>query len=149
MELDQAFRLAVIQSWEDIMKVANSRSVRLEYQKEAGTSLDYLSVWSDRPKGYQFLICNYWTTTTSAHPSGARFANGYHSDQLAQNLDFIMTNQDQFTRPADAGSGGLVLIYPPASEDRAEATTWMSGVQSRARNLGSSVAEEAVALAGR
>jgi hypothetical protein len=146
MELDNAFRLAVIQSWEDILKVPNSCSARIEYQQETGTSLDYLSVWSDRPKGYQFLICNYWTTTTSAHPRGARFANEYRSDQLAQSLDFIMNNQDQFPRPAGASRSGLVLIHPPSGEDRAEAATWMSRV--KAKNLANSAVEETAALAG-
>ena len=149
MELDKALRLAVIQSWKDILKVSNSCSARIEYQLEAGTSLDYLSVWSDRPKGYQFLICNYWTTTTSAHAGGARFANEYRSDQLARSLDFIMKNQDQFPRPADASRSGIVLINPPTGEDRAEAATWMSKVQSRATSPGVSATEGAVALAGR
>ena len=149
MELDKALQLAVIQSWEDILKVPNSCSVRIEYQQEVGTSLDYLSIWSDRPKGYQFLICSYWTTTTSAHPCGARFANEYRSDQLAQSLDFIMKNQDQFPRPVGASRSGLVLINPPSGEDRAEAATWMSEVQSRATDPGVSATEGDVALAGR
>jgi hypothetical protein len=143
MEFDKALRLAVILSWDDILKVPNSSSVRLEYQQEAGTSLDSLSVWSDRPKGNQFLICNCRTTTTSAHPAGTRFANGYHSDRLAQNLDFIMKNQNEFTYPADAGRNGLVLIYPPSGEDRTEAAAWMSGIQS------SSAVEKALAVASR
>jgi hypothetical protein len=145
MELDKALRLALIQSWEDILKVHNSCSVRIEYQQEAGAPLDYLSVWSDRPKGYQFLICNYWKTTTSAHARGARFANEYCSDQLAQNLDFIMENQDQFPRPADASRSGLVLIDPPSDKDRAEASSWMSGVQEK--HLASSAAELDATLA--
>jgi hypothetical protein len=40
-----------------------------------------------------------------------------------------MNNQDEFTRPADAGRHGLVLIYPPDADDRIEAATWMKGVQ--------------------
>jgi hypothetical protein len=44
---------------------------------------------------------------------------------LAQTLDFVMKNQGQFTRPADAGRHGLVLIYPPDGDDRIEAATWM------------------------
>jgi hypothetical protein len=146
MEFNKALQLAVIQSWEDILKVHNSCSVRIEYQQEAGVSLDYLSVWSDRPKGYQFLICNYWTTMTSSHPRGTRFANEYCSDQLAQSLDFIMENQDQFPRPADTSRSGLVLINPPSDEDRAEAASWMSGVQEK--NLASSAMKLAATLAG-
>jgi hypothetical protein len=48
---------------------------------------------------------------------------------LAQTLDFVMKNQGQFTRPADAGRRGLVLIYPPDGDDRIEAATWMKGDQ--------------------
>jgi hypothetical protein len=40
-----------------------------------------------------------------------------------------MKNQGQFTRPADAGSHGLVLLYPPNANDRAEAASWMKGAQ--------------------
>ena len=145
MEFNKALQLAVIQSWEDILKVHNSCSVRIEYQQEAGVSLDYVSVWSDRPKGYQFLICNYWTTTTSAHARGARFSNEYCSEQLAQSLDFIMENQDQFPRPADASRSGLVLIDPPSAEDRAEAAKWWGEVKTK--NLANSAVEGAEVLA--
>ncbi|PYU18075.1 MAG: hypothetical protein DMG30_29245 [Acidobacteria bacterium] len=48
---------------------------------------------------------------------------------MAQALLFVMKNQGQFTRPADAGRHGLVLIYPPDGDDRIEAATWMKGVQ--------------------
>jgi len=48
---------------------------------------------------------------------------------LAANLDFIMKNQGQFTRAADAGRHGLVLLYPPDAKDRAEAATWMKRAQ--------------------
>ena len=61
----------------------------------------------------------------SAHPSGVRFRNGHCSEQLAQTLDLIVKNQEQFTHPADACRQGLVLIHPPASEQLTEATTWI------------------------
>jgi hypothetical protein len=48
---------------------------------------------------------------------------------LAQSLLFVLKNQDEFTRPANAGRHGLVLIYPPDADDRIEAATWMKGVQ--------------------
>jgi hypothetical protein len=146
MELDNAFKFALVLAWEDLQEISKPPSVRLEYDQEAGIPLDHLIVWADRPKGYQFLVCNYWTTATLAHPSGARFANGYHSEKLAQSLEFIMKNQDQFTRPADAGSSGLVLIYPPAEKDRADAAAWMSGIHGRATNHGGAAAEAGAAL---
>ncbi len=144
MELDKVFQFAVISAWEDLMKVANPCSVRVEYLCEPGTSLDYLSVWAVRAGGYQALVCDYWMWTSSAHPSGVRFSNRYHSERLAQTLDFILMNQDQFTCRADACRDGLVLIYPPTAGERTEAGTWMRGLHSAATNV-SRAAEERVA----
>jgi hypothetical protein len=135
MKLDKAFKFAVILAWEDLMKLNESPSVRVEYQSEPGTSLDYLRVWAARPGGGQDLVCDYWTWTSSAHPSGVRFSNKFHSDQLGRALDFILMNQDQFTRPADACRDGLALIYPPTADERTEAVTWMSGVHGAATNV--------------
>jgi hypothetical protein len=135
MELDKAFQLAVILAWEDLVKVYKPCSARVEYLCVPGTALDYLSVWSVRAEGEQDLVCDYWTWTSSAHLSGVRFRNGYLSDLLAQSLDLIMKNQDQFTRDADACRNGLVLIYPPAEDDRAEAAAWMREVQGNPANV--------------
>ena len=94
MKLDKAFEGAVISAWQDLMKVASPCSVRVEYECEPGATLDYLSVWAAKAEGYQNLVCDYWTWTSSAHASGVRFTNGYHSDGLGQTLDFIMKNQE-------------------------------------------------------
>jgi hypothetical protein len=103
--------------------------------------LDYLRIWLDRGRGYQRLVCDYWTWTSPAHPSGVRFTNGYHSDGLGQTLDFIMKNQDQFTRRADTCRDGLVLIYPPTGDERTEAATWIRGVHGTATNFGGAADE--------
>ena len=136
MELDKAFQFAVTLAWEDLMKTTQPGAARVEYQCEPGTSLDYLSVWSVRAWGYYDLVCDYWTWASPAHPRGTGFKNGHSSDQLAETLDFIMKNQDQFTRPADACRDGLVLIDPPAGDERTEAATWMRGVQGAATKAG-------------
>jgi hypothetical protein len=141
MELDKAFEFAVILAWEDLMKVTEPCSVRVEYRSEPGTSLDYLSVWSVRAGGYQDLVCDYWTSTSPAHASGVRFRNGHHSDTLAEALDFIMKNQDQFTRRADACRDGLVQIYPPTGDERMEATTWMKEIHDTGTNFGGAAGE--------
>ncbi len=120
MELDKAFEFAVISAWNDLIGVAEPCPARVEYRCETGTSPDYLSVWSVKAGGYQDLVCDYWTWNSPAHASGVRFTNGYHSDTLSQTLDFIMKNQDKFTRRADACLNGLVLIYPPAGDERTE-----------------------------
>jgi hypothetical protein len=135
MELDMALEYAVILAWEDLVKVTDLRSARVEYQCEPRASLDYLSVWSVRAGGEQDLVCDYWTWTSSAHASGVRSRNKFHSDQLGQALDFILVNQDQFSRPADACRDGLALIYPPTEDDRTEAATWMSGIHGAAPNI--------------
>ena len=135
MELDKALEFAVILAWEDLMKVTNPCSARVEYRCEPGTSLDYLGIWSVNAEGEQNMVCDYWTWTSSAHPSGVRFSNRFHSEQLGQTLDFILMNQDQFTRRADACRDGLALIYPPTGDERTEAATWMRGVHGAATNV--------------
>jgi hypothetical protein len=124
MELDKAFPYAVSLAWGDF-KGTNSQSIRVEYLCEPAAALDHLSVWSVTAGGYHNLVCDYWTRTSSSHPSGIRFGQGHYSDGLAQTLDFIMKNQGQFTRPPDACCHGMVLIYPPDADHRTEAATWM------------------------
>ena len=145
MKLDKALEYAVIVAWEDLMKTATPCSVRIEYRSDLGTPLDYVSIWSVRARGHRYLVCDYWTWTSQAHPSGIRFRNGHHSDQLAQALDFIMKNQDQFSRPRDAFRDGLVLIDPPTEGERTEAANRMREFHGTAANFGGA-AEERVPL---
>lgn len=125
MELDKAFEFAVILAWDDLTKTSELRSARVEYQCAPGTSLDNVKIWSSKAWGYYDLVCDYWTGSSPTHPSGVRFRNGHGSDKLAETLGFIMKNQGQFTRGADSCRDGLVLIDPPAAEERTEAATWM------------------------
>ncbi len=136
MQLDKALQFAVVAAWEDLTEAAAPRSLRVEYRCEPGPPLDYLSVWSVRAGGEQDLVCDYWTWTSPAHASGVRFRNRHSSDQLAQTLDLIMKNQDQFVRRADACRDGLVLIYPPAGDERTEDATWTGAVHSTTTKLG-------------
>jgi len=135
MELDKALKFAVILAWDDLMKVGMPSLVRVDYECEPGVSLDSLSVLTDQTGGRQDVVCDYWTSTSSAHPSGIRFRNGLSSDTLALNLDFIMKNQDRFTRPHDACRHGLVLIYPPAGDERAEGAARLSAVRGEVLHL--------------
>ncbi|MCI0620684.1 MAG: hypothetical protein L0387_03280 [Acidobacteria bacterium] len=137
MELDKALQFAVILAWEDLMKASQPGSVRVEYRGKPGTSLDNVSVWWAKGWGYHDLVCDYWTGSSSTHPSGACFKNGHGSDKLADTLGFIMKNQDQFRRAADAGRNGLVLIDPPAVDERREAVTWMNQVRGSDTNFAS------------
>ena len=143
MQLDKALEFAVVQSWEDLTRDTEPCSIRVEYEGEPGTSLDSLRIWSDRGGGYRRLVCDYWTWTSPAHPSGVRFADEYHSDGLGETLDFIMKYQDQFTRRADACRDGLVLINPPTEDQRAEADAWRADSHGAATNFGGAAVEGA------
>jgi hypothetical protein len=137
MELDKALQFAVIVAWDDLVKAGEPRPVRVEYQGNPGTSLDNVSVWSAKARGYHDLLCDYWTSSSPAHPSGVCFKNGHSSDKLVDSLGFIMRNQDQFTRPADASHHGLVLVDPPAVDERQQAATWMNQVRGSDTNFAS------------
>jgi hypothetical protein len=146
MELDKALGFAVILGWDDLKKLSDLCSARVEYRSAVGTAVDYLSIWSVDAEGHQKMVCEYWTWTSSAHPSGISFNNKFHSQQLGLALDFILMNQDQFTRPTDACPEGLALIYPPTADELTEATTWMSGVHGAATKVSRVVNEKVAAL---
>jgi len=147
MQLDKALEFAVVQSWEDLTRDTEPCSIRVEYEGEPGTSLDYLRIWSDRGGGYRRLVCEYWTWTSPAHSSALRFTDGYHSDELGETLDFIMKNQDQFTRRADACRNGRLMINPPTRDQRAEAAIWRANSNGAGANFGGDE-EERVPLSG-
>ena len=146
MELDKALGFAVILGWDDLKKASDPSSVRVEYRSAPGSAVDNLSIWSVDSEGKQILVCEYWTRTSSAHPSGISFDNKFHSQHLGLALDFILINQDQFTRSADACLEGLALIYPPTGDELTEATTWMSGVQGAATKVSHAGNEKVAAL---
>ena len=112
MELDKGLELAVTLGWNDLITDHQLLSARVEYESKQGKPMDSLSVWTVRSWGYQDRVCDYWTCASPAHPMGVRFSNSYHSDALAAALDFVMKNQDQFTRPAD-------VLASPSRLDRA------------------------------
>jgi hypothetical protein len=146
MELDKALGFAVILGWDDLKKVGDPCSARVEYRSAVGTAVDYLSVWSVNAEGKQNKVCDYWTWTSSAHSSGMCFIDKFQSQPLGRALDFILMNQDQFTRPADACPDGLAVIYPPTGDELTEATTWMGGVHGAATNVSRAGIEKAAAL---
>jgi len=146
MELDKALGFAVILGWDDLKKVSDPCSARVEYRSAVGTAVDYLSIWSVNSEGKQKKVCDYWTRTSSAHPSGICFNNEFHSQQLGLALDFILMNQDQFTRPAQACPEGLALIYPPTGDDLTEAATWMRRAHGTATNVCRAADEKVAAL---
>ncbi len=127
MQLDKAFEFAVVLAWRDLLKVVAPASVRVEYCHEPKSSLDHVTLWADKGKGYCDRVCDYWTWASEAHPNGMHFWRGHDSERLARSLDFIMKHQDHFTGPG-AARDGLVLVYPPGDAERAEAAGWAAAL---------------------
>lgn len=133
MELDRALELAVVASWEDLVKPSDTSSVHVEYEKQPNSPLTSLSVWTIKHRGYATLVCRYSVApsnspTLSSEVPGVHFANAYHSKKLVKDLDFIMRNQGQFTRPVDRSVHGLVQIDCPSAEERGEASAWSRSI---------------------
>lgn len=135
MDLNKALGYAVILGWDELQKVGNPRSARVEYRSAAGTTVDYLSVWLVDAEGHEKMMCDYWTWTSAAHARGTCFTENFSSPPLGLALDFILMNQGQFTQPADACPEGLALIDPPTADESAEAASWMSGVRAVPANV--------------
>ncbi|HTC94027.1 MAG TPA: hypothetical protein VK699_11280 [Terriglobales bacterium] len=131
MEFEKAIALAVVSSWDELVKANDAQcTVRIEYRDISGASLEWLKVWMVNQNGHWVLVCNY--STRGSHSSQDlrfRFANSYQSATLAQSLDFIMQNQLRFKRRA-AGSSmkGMVEISLPNAEERANADIWKKAV---------------------
>ncbi len=132
MEFDTSLEFAVILAWKDLRAGDELLSATVEYESRRGLPVDSVTVWALRARGYQDRVCDYSRCASPAHPVGVRFTNSYHSNTLAQALDFIMKNQDQFTRPDDAWRPHLVLIQPPTPELAAEAAAWTAGTEATA-----------------
>jgi hypothetical protein len=133
MELDRALEPAVVSSWKDIVKPADTCSVHIEYEKQPDSPLASLSVWTIRNRGYGTLVWRYSvappdSASSASEVTRVHFANRYQSKILADCLDFIMRNQGQFTRPADRSIHGLVQMDCPSEEDRSDAATWSQAV---------------------
>ena len=146
MELDRVLGFAVILAWDDLKKVPGLSSARVEFQSAVGKAVDYLSIWSVDAEGHQTMLCDYWTWTSPAHTSGISFKKDFSSPQLGLALDFILMNQNQFTRPADACPEGLALVYPPTADEFNEATTWMAGVHGVSTNVSPAEGDKAAAF---
>lgn len=124
MELDQALELAVVSSWEELIAPNESCAIHVQYENVPDLAVNSLEVWTVRNRGYENLVCTYSISRSDPPAARLHFANSYHSQVLADNLDFIMRNQRQFSRPSDHSIHGLVQIDPPSEEDKKRATVW-------------------------
>jgi hypothetical protein len=129
MDLGQALDLAVVTSWAELADPGEACSIHVEYVDLSGLPVSSLEVWKIKNRGYGTLVCRY--STAGSNPLVSRrevpamhFANSYSSQALADNLDFILRNQHQFSRPFDRSIHGLVQIELPSEDERKSAAIW-------------------------
>jgi len=131
MEFEKAITLAVVSSWDDLVRPNEEPcTVRIEYRDISGSSLEWLKVWMVKQNGHWVLVCNYSTKASRSQDLRFRFANSYESPTLTQSLDFIMQNQLRFTRrPAGSSMTRMVEVRLPNEEERALASTWRKAMK--------------------
>jgi hypothetical protein len=120
--LEQTLESAVIVSWADLMKDPISGLLHVEYTFGPDGSLDYLKVWSSVTRGEWHLVCAYWTSSSAFHNQGIHFEDGFRSDGLSRNLEFIMQHQHAFSSSVDRGRTGLLQIQVPTVDESTAAT---------------------------
>ena len=125
MDLDRALELAVVSSWDDLVNPGESCSIHVEYRNMSELPLNSVEVWKIKNRGNGTLVCRYTISRTDSSPVAPetlemRFANNYRSAILADNLDFIMRNQQQFSRHPDRSiSDWSRSIFPTKRRGRA------------------------------
>jgi hypothetical protein len=138
MDLDRALEFAVVASWDELVDPGEACSIHVEYVNLFELPVNSVEVWKIKNRGYGTLVCDYSmsrsdSTAVPTEPRRMHFANSYHSKTLAENFDFIMRNQLQFSRPPDLSIHGLVQIDLPTAEERESAAIWSRTFASRQR----------------
>ena len=140
--LERILESAVVVSWADLMRGAETGLIHIEYGFAPTGTLDYLKIWSSITRGHWLLACEYWMSANTFHDSGIRFDNGYESERLSNILERVMQHQTSFLLPENMGRQGLLQIATPTEEDRLAAGKWIRDFVFR---LGSALAEPALA----
>ncbi|MBZ5720122.1 MAG: hypothetical protein LAO03_07050 [Acidobacteriia bacterium] len=140
--LERILESAIVVSWADLMRGAQTGLIHIEYGFATGGTLDYLKFWSSLTRGHWLLACEYWMSASTFHCIGVHFDNGYQSEGLAHILDAVMQHQNAFTLPADLGRQGLLQIPTPTPEERTAATASVNEAFDR---LGPALAEPVLA----
>lgn len=140
--LERILESAVVISWDDLMRGAQTGLIHVEYGFAAGETLDYLKVWSSLTRGHWLLACEYWMSANTFHTAGIGFENGYQSEGLAHILEVAMQHQSSFVLPPNLGRQGLLQISMPTAEESASAAVVVDLAFDR---LASPLAQPAVA----
>jgi hypothetical protein len=120
-DIERTLESAVIVSWTDLMRSAETGLIHIEYGFAPAGTLDYLKVWSSLTRGHWLLACEYWMSASTFHGTGVSFDNGYESEGLAHILESVMQNQSSFVLPPNLGRQGLLQIPTPTAEERVSA----------------------------
>jgi hypothetical protein len=96
-----------------------------------------VEVWTIGNSGYGTLAFRYRAARSESsalrlRDRTMRFGNSYRSDILASNFDFIMRNQEDFTKAQDRSIHGGVQIETPTAEHRKSAAAWKRSIQTNA-----------------
>lgn len=140
--LEGILESAVVVSWTDLMRGAQTGLIHIEYAFAPGGTVDYLKLSSSITPGHWLLACKYWMTTSTFHNSGVTFDNGYESEGLAHILESVMQHQDRFSLPTDFGRQGLLQIPSPTQEENTAAA---ASVSEALAHVGSALAEPVLA----
>jgi len=140
--LERILESAVVVSWADLTRDAQTCLIHIEYGFAPTGTLDYLKVWSSLAPGHWLLACEYWMSASNFHGTGIRFENGYESEGLAHIFEFVMQHQSDFHLPTNLGRQGLLQIPTPTQEESAAAGKFVRVTLDR---LGSALAEPALA----
>jgi hypothetical protein len=124
--LERILESAIVVSWADLMRGAQTGLIHIEYGFAAGGTLDYLQVWSSITRGHWLLACGYWMSASKFHGTGVHFDNQYQSEGLAHILEFVMQHQTAFVLPPDRGRLGLLQIPTPTEEESMAAAASVS-----------------------
>jgi hypothetical protein len=140
--LERILESAIVVSWADLMRGAQTGLIHIEYGFAAGGTLDYLQVWSSITRGHWLLACGYWMSASKFHGAGVHFDNKYQSEGLAHILEFVMQHQNSFVLPPNRGRQGLLQIPTPTEEESTAAAASLSNAFDR---FGSVLAQPALA----
>jgi len=140
--LERILESAVVVSWADLMRGAQTGLIHIEYGFAPSGTLDYLQVLSSITRGHWLLVCAYWRSASTSHGTGVCFENGYHSEGLAHILEFVMQHQNSFMLPPNHDRQGLLQIPTPTEE---ESTAAAASVNEAFDPLGVALVEPALA----
>jgi hypothetical protein len=125
MELDRALELAVVSSWHELAPAGEPCSARVEYENVPAVPVASVELWMSKTRGYGMLVCRCSGQSAALmQEPGCAFENSYRSKTLAEDLDFIIRNQGQYSRIAKQSIHGSVQIDPPSDEDQKSANRW-------------------------